>query len=88
MANHKSEAKRSRQTIKKTIVNKKLTSKIKNSYKKVLSSLSEDNNGSKMQESVRIYNSFLSKGIKAGLINKGYASRKLSSISKIIKKIS
>ena len=87
MANHKSAQKRSRQNSKKSKNNKMLSSRIKNSYNKVANSLLGSKKQLEASESLKLYNSLLSKGIKTGIIKKKYASRKLSSLSKRIKKI-
>ena len=86
MANHKSAEKRSRQTQKKTKINQIVLSKIKTSYNK----LNIDINSKKSdaaRESLRLFNSSLSKAVKTGVIKKRKASRKLSSLSNKIKKI-
>ena len=87
MANHKSAAKRSRQSIKKTKVNRILSSRIKNSCNKALNSLLSENKALDSKESLQLYNSMLSKGVKGGVIKKRNASRKLSSFSNRLKKI-
>ena len=85
MANHKSAEKRSRQTLRKTKVNRILLKKVKTS----LAKLNTDLNGKKddlTTESFRLFNSSLSKAVKKGLIKKRNASRKLSSLSNKLKK--
>jgi len=85
MANHKSAEKRSRQTIKKTKVNKILMSQVKSIYSKFNNSLNEKNFDT-TRESLRLFNSALSKAVKRGTIKKRNASRKLSSLSHKLKK--
>ena len=80
MANHKSAQKRSRQTIKKTKVNQILLSQLKTSYNKFNSDLNEKNLDV-AKESLRLFNTALSKAVKRGVIKKRNASRKLSSLS-------
>ena len=87
MANHKSAEKRSRQTIKKTKVNKTLLNKIKTNYNKFNTNINE-NKLDTARESFRLFNSSLSKAVKEGVIKQGNASRKLSSLSDKLKKIS
>ena len=87
MANHKSAEKRSRQTIKKTKVNKTLLNKIKTNYNKFNTNIDE-NKLDTARESFRLFNSSLSKAVKEGVIKQGNASRKLSSLSDKLKKIS
>jgi len=87
MANHKSAEKRSRQTIKKTKVNKTLLNKIKTNYNKFNTNIDE-NKLDTARESFRLLNSALSRAVKEGIIKQGNASRKLSSLSYKLKKIS
>jgi len=87
MANHKSAEKRSRQTIKKTKINKTLLNKIKTNFNKLNTSIDE-NKLDTARESFRLFNSTLSKAVKEGVIKQGNASRKLSSLSDKLKKIS
>ena len=84
MANHKSAEKRSRQTIKKAKVNKILLSQVKSIYSKLNNNLNEKNFDT--AESLRLFNSALSKAVKRGAIKKRNASRKLSSLSHKLKK--
>ena len=87
MANHKSAAKRSRQIIKRTIVNQNLLSQIKTSFNKFNIGINEKNL-KVAQESLVLFNIALSKAVKKGVIKKKTASRKLSSLSYKLKKIS
>ena len=86
MANHKSARKRSRQTIKKNEINGQVLSKIKSSINK-FNELLKSKNKEELDKSLSLINSTLAKGAKKGLLKKEYVSRKLSSLSKKIKKI-
>ena len=86
MAHHKSAKKRSRQTLKKTFVNKVLKTKIKTNIGLFINNINEKNLKA-AQESLSKLNSVLSKAVKRSIIKKGYASRKLSSLSDQLKKI-
>tara|TARA_B100000686_G_C16714023_1_gene930894 strand:+ start:444 stop:704 length:261 start_codon:yes stop_codon:yes gene_type:complete len=86
MANHKSAKKRSRQSLKRNIVNKSILSKIKNNINKLHSSISSKNRD-EIAESFSLVNSALSKAAKKRIIKNEFVSRKLSSLSKLIKKI-
>ena len=87
MSNHKSAEKRSRQAIKKTKVNQVLLTRVKSNYNKFNSQL-DNKKLDTARESLRLFNSALSKAVKAGVIKKRNASRKLSSLSDKLKKIS
>ncbi len=87
MANHKSAKKRFRQTIKKTKINRVLSSKMKSVLNKINSYISEKKPEEAL-ESVKLFNSILSKSVKKGIIKKNNASRQLSSVIMSIKKIS
>ena len=86
MANHKSAKKRSRQTIKKTLINRTLLSKIRTSFNQFNTNL-EEKKLDAAKESLRIFNSSLSKAVKNSIIKKNTASRKLSSLSNKLKEI-
>tara|TARA_B100001123_G_scaffold334239_1_gene377401 strand:- start:1713 stop:1976 length:264 start_codon:yes stop_codon:yes gene_type:complete len=86
MANHKSAAKRSRQTFQKTKINQVVLSRVKTTYNKLISEIS-NKNPKTAQESMQLFNSALSKALKKRIIKKGNASRKLSSLSNKLKKI-
>ena len=84
MPNHKSAQKRCRQTLKRTKINKNLLSKIKTSIKKLNSNILDKKNEDSI-ESMRIFNSCLSKAVKRGIIKSENASRKLSLLSSYLK---
>ena len=84
MANHKSAKKRSKQTLKRSKVNKVMLSRIKNNIN-TFNSLISSGNIDEIQKSYSSINSTLAKAAKKGLIKKEYVSRKLSSLSNKIK---
>ena len=86
MAHHKSAKKRSRQTLKKTLVNKILMTKVKTNIGLFINNINAKNLEA-AQESLSLLNSALSKAVKRSIIKKGYATRKLSSLSHQLKKI-
>ena len=90
MANHKSAKKRSKQSVKRNVVNRTLLSKIKNSiirFNDQLSATKSDKLGEELQKSFSLINASLAKAVKRGIIKKEYMSRKLSSLSVKLKKI-
>ena len=86
MANHKSARKRARQTIKKNEVNSQILTKIKTNITK-FNELVKTKNKEDLDKSLSLVNSSLAKGAKKGLLRKEFVSRKLSSLSKLIKNI-
>ena len=86
MANHKSAKKRSKQSSKRHEVNKSLLSKIKNNIN-TFKSLISSNKSQEIQKSFSSVNSALARAAKKGLIKKEFVSRKLSLLSKELKKI-
>ena len=86
MANHRSAKKRIRQTTKKTEVNRIWLSRVKKSLNKFNFSISEKNL-SAARGSLSLLNSVFAKAVKKGVIKKMHASRKLSSLSYQLKKI-
>ena len=87
MANHKSAKKRTRQTLKRTKINKSFLSKIKSSTSK-FNALISSKDPETLKKPLSILNSNLAKAVKKRLIKKQHASRKLSSLSNQLKKIS
>ena len=85
MANHKSAKKRSLQNKVKNAVNSQYLTKIRTSLNNFSSSLN-NKNSDEIQNSYKAVNSILAKAVKKGLLKKQYMSRKLSSLSKQIKK--
>ena len=86
MANHKSAKKRSRQTLKRNEINSQVLSKLKTNINRFTDML-KDQNKEELDKSLSSINSSLAKVLKKGLIKKQFVSRKLSSLSKKIKKI-
>ena len=86
MANHKSARKRARQTIKKNEVNSQILTKIKTNITK-FNELVKTKNKEDLDKSLSLVNSSLAKASKKGLLRKEFVSRKLSSLSKLIKNI-
>ena len=85
MANHKSAKKRSVQSKVKNAVNTQYLTKFRTNLNKFQKSLKVDN-ANEIENSYREINSILAKAVKKGILKKQYMSRKLSSLSKQIKK--
>jgi small subunit ribosomal protein S20 len=87
MANHSSAKKAIRQTEKRNIINNSRKSRIKTFIKKVLSAISsgvlEDAKNSFIEAQSEIF-----KGVKARVIKKNCAARKVSSLAKKVKNMS
>ncbi|MFL2510019.1 MAG: 30S ribosomal protein S20 [Alphaproteobacteria bacterium] len=86
MANHKSAKKRTRQILKRNIINSQTLSKIRTSLNNFNDLLLEKNKG-ELDKSLSLINSSLAKALKKGLVKKEFVSRKLSSLSQKIKNI-
>lgn len=80
MANHKSAAKRARQSIKKTAVNGNRKSSVRTFEKKLLKALS-DKNLKEVPELLKAYTSQMAKAVQKGVFKKGTGSRKIGRIS-------
>ena len=85
MANHKSEKKRSIQSLARNAINHQYLSKIRTSITKFEAAIKSKNND-EVQKSFSDVNSSMAKAVKKGLISKQLLSRKLSSLSNQIKK--
>ena len=85
MANHKSAKKRSVQSKVKNAVNTQYLTKFRTNLNKFQNSLNGDK-ATEVENSFREINSILAKAVKKGILKKQYMSRKLSSLSKQIKK--
>ena len=85
MANHKSAKKRSIQSKTKNAINKQYLTKFRTNLNKFENSL-KGQNASEVENSFTEINSILAKAVKKGIFKKQYMSRKLSSLSKKIKK--
>ena len=77
MANHKSAAKRAKQTIVKTERNRFYKTRIKNVTKAVLTAV-EANEKDKAVEAVKTVNSYLHHCVSKGILKKATAARKVS----------
>ena len=85
MANHISAKKRSKQNKVKNTVNSQYLSKFRTALNKFKTSL-ETKNEEEIQKSYSAVNSIMAKAVKKGIFKKENISRKLSSLSKQIKK--
>ena len=85
MANHKSEKKRSIQSLARNAINHQYLSKIRTSITKFEAAI-KSKNTTETHISFSNVNSTMAKAVKKGLISKQLLSRKLSSLSKQIKK--
>ena len=85
MANHKSAKKRSIQSKVKNIVNSQYLTKIRTNLNRFQESV-KTNNSEETKISLSKINSYMAKAVKKGILKKQYMSRKLSSVSKQIKK--
>lgn len=86
MANHKSAKKRTRQALKRKLINSQILSQLKTNINKFTELIKAKNKGG-IDQSFNLVNSSLAKATKKGLIKKQYMSRKLSSLSKKTKNI-
>jgi len=86
MANHKSAKKRTRQALKRKLINSQILSQLKTNINK-FTELIKVKNKEGIDKSFNLVNSSLAKATKKGLIKKQYMSRKLSSLSKKTKNI-
>ena len=85
MANHISAKKRSRQNKVRNTVNSQYLSRFRNALNKFNLSVSAQKD-EEIQKSFSAVNSIMAKALKKGIFKKEYISRKLSSLSKQIKK--
>ena len=85
MANHKSEKKRSIQSLARNAINHQYLSKIRTSITKFEAAI-KSKNTAEVHKSFSNVNSTMAKAVKKGLISKQLLSRKLSSLSNQIKK--
>ncbi len=77
MANHKSAAKRAKQTLVKTERNKFYKARIKNITKDILEAV-EANDATKAAEAMKTANKYFHHCVSQGVIKKGNAARKVS----------
>lgn len=80
MANHKSAAKRARQSIKRKTVNNKRKSVVKTIEKKLMQAISSKE-VAKAQELLKSFASFVDRAAKNKVVSKKHASRKKSQLS-------
>ncbi|AFY01157.1 30S ribosomal protein S20 [Bdellovibrio bacteriovorus] len=80
MANHKSAAKRARQSIRKTAVNNARKSTVKTAEKKLVKAI-EAKDLKALPELLKNFSSQVMKAAKTGVIKKETASRKISRLS-------
>ncbi len=80
MANHKSAAKRARQSIRRNIVNNKRKSVVKTAEKKLVKAISLKDL-TLAQELLKKFTSFVDKAAKNKVVSKNHASRKKSNLS-------
>ena len=81
MANHKSAKKRTRQALKRKLINSQILTQLKTNINK-FTELIKTKSREGIDKSFSLVNSSLAKATKKGLIKKKYMSRKLSSLSK------
>jgi small subunit ribosomal protein S20 len=83
LANHKSAAKRARQTIRRTEINSNRKSAVRTSEKKLKAAI-ESNDAPKAQECLKEYSSELDRAARRGLFHKRHVSRKVARASERI----
>ena len=81
MANHKSAAKRARQTIVRTERNRFFKTRIKNVTKSVLEAV-DANDKEKAAEAFKTVNKYLHHCVSKGILKKGTAARRVSRLHK------
>ena len=85
MANHVSAIKRARQNKVRKAVNSQYLSKLRTALNKFNTSI-DTKNTEEIEKSFKVVNSIMAKALKKGIFKKRNISRKLSSLSKQIKK--
>lgn len=86
MANHSSAKKAARQTVKRTLINKKRSSAIKTFIKKVVHEISLGNKEN-ANLALSVAQSKIMQGVKKNIIKLNTASRKISRLSRQIKSL-
>ena len=86
MANHKSAAKRARQTIKRTERNRFYKTRLKNIVKAVHEAV-EANDATAAADALKIANAKIHAFVSKGLLKKNTAARKVSRLVKLVKTI-
>ena len=84
MANHKSAAKRARQTIKRTEANRFYRTRLKNITKAVRQAAA---NGDKAAEALKVANKNIHAFVSRGFLKKQTASRRVSRLALLVNKI-
>lgn len=85
MANHVSAKKRIRRTLTRTLVNNERRSKVKTAVKKAYQAI-ETKNAESSLLALRKAESAIMSGVSKGIVKKKTASRKISRLSKLLKK--
>ena len=80
MANHKSSVKRTRQTKRKTEVNRRVLTSFRTFEKKTLKAI-EEGNKEEAQSYFKIYTSGIARAAKKGIVHKNKAARKISRLA-------
>ena len=81
MANHKSAAKRARQSVRKAAFNSRTKSTVR-TFEKKLRKLITDGKKQEAQQLLVVFSSRIDKAAKKGVVPSGTASRKVSRLSK------
>ncbi|PSM52994.1 30S ribosomal protein S20 [Campylobacter blaseri] len=84
MANHKSSAKRARQTVKRTERNRFYRTRLKNITRAVREAV-EANDVEKANEAFKIANKNIHGFVSKGILKKNTAARRVSRLSKLVK---
>jgi small subunit ribosomal protein S20 len=87
MANHESAKKAYKQSEKKKLINKSRKSKVKTLFKKILEDVNKSDYES-AKNSFTLFQSEIMKAVSKKLLKANTASRKVSSVSKLVKSLS
>lgn len=87
MANHKSAAKRARQTLTKTARNSRVKATVRTFEKKILSAVA-NNNSEEAQSLFKTYTSKIAKAAQKGILHANLAARKTSRLANRINTLS
>ena len=82
MANHKSAAKRARQTIKKNARNRQYTATVRTAVKNFYAALEEGKDAETLANLLKATQSLISKAASKGLYHKNNAARRISRLTK------
>ncbi len=83
MANHKSAAKRARQTVRKTEVNSRISKTVRTFEKKVRLAVA-NKDADLAQTNFRLFASRIDRAVKKGIFHPNKAARKISQLSKLV----